>query len=240
MFLMIDGIAGSGKSTILRAAQEDVRRLGKRIFDLVEWTKQQSIPPTFDDVKDADVLFTFEPTKQWVGSAIRYEMSRVDEPYGGASLAHAFALDREIMYRRLILPALRAGKTVIQDRGVTTSMIYQPIMPGGQPLEELVGLPGNVLALSHVPDILLLTDLDVPTAMERILHRDDQGKGVFADPDFLANVSERFRSDWFSQYFASRGACVHTFDTRGEQPHTLARAQKLIRELLEHADQCPS
>jgi thymidylate kinase len=232
MFLMIDGIAGSGKSTILRAAQAEVKRLGLRVFDLVEWTKTQQAPPSFEDVKDFDVLFTFEPTKQWVGSAIRYELSVTGGLYGGETHAHAFSLDREIQYRRLILPCLKAGKTVIQDRGITTSMVYQPVMKGGISFEKLIELPGNRLALTQVPDVLLLTDLNVQTAMERIKSRSDDGKGIWADPVFLTKVSQRFRSDWFSKFFMDRGTCVHTFDTRGEQAATIARAEALIRGLL--------
>lgn len=229
---MVDGIAGSGKSTLLRAAQEWSRGCGHRVFDLRAWTSTHADPPTFDDVRDFDVLFTYEPTRQWVGAAIRFELSRTDVPYSGASLAHAFALDREIMYTRLILPALAAGKTVFQDRGVSTTVAYQPIMPDTLPLEALLALPGNALALTRAPSHLLLTRLDPLVAAERIRKRDEESKGVFADVDFLRRVDERFASPWFRDLFASKGTVLHAIPTDGTVEETSVRAQQLISTIL--------
>lgn len=229
---MIDGIAGSGKSTLLRAAQEWARACEHRVFDLGAWSKEHPEPPRFEDVADYDTYFTFEPTRQWIGSAIRFEMSRTDRPYSGASLAHAFALDREIMYARLVLPALAAGKTVIQDRGVSTSIAYQPIMPDGLPLEDLLALPGNARALDHAPGHLILTSLDPALALERLNGRDEESRGVFADLEFLRRVDERFRSDWFRELFRSRGTILHELDTSSALETTILNAQTLISTIL--------
>jgi thymidylate kinase len=231
-FIMIDGIAGSGKSTLLRAAQEWAAECKHRVFDLREWTKVHADPPHFDEVADHDVFFTFEPTRQWVGAAIRFELSRTDEPYSGITLAHAFSLDREMMYNRLIVPALQAGKTVIQDRGVCTSIVYQPIMAGGISLRRLLKLPGNALALRHAPDTLIITDLDPEIAVERIKKRDEESKGVFADLAFLRRVTRRFRSRWFSFLFTHYGAAVHSFDTGIPLDSMNARAKQLINDIL--------
>ncbi len=231
-FIMIDGIAGSGKSTLLRAAQEWARLCEHRVFDLGAWSKEHAEPPRFEEIADYDAYFTFEPTRQWVGSAIRFEMSRTDAPYSGTSLAHAFALDREIMYKRLILPALDAGKTVIQDRGVSTSIAYQPIMPNGLALEDLVALPGNALALKHAPGHLILTRLDPAVAIERVKMRDEESKGVFADLDFLRRVDERFRSDWFQEMFRTQNTIFHELPTDAPLDATVERAQRLISTIL--------
>jgi len=230
-FIMIDGIAGSGKSTLLRAAETWARERGQKVFDMREWTKTHADPPTFDEVSDYDVFFTNEPTRQWVGAAIRFELSRTDVPYNGESLAHAFALDREIMYRRLIIPALAAGKTVFQDRGVCTSIVYQPIMAGGISLLRLLKLPGNALALKHPPTALIVTDLDPAVAVERIKKRDEESKGVFADLAFLRRVTKRFRSRWFSYLFHRLGTSVHAFDTDVPMGEMVAKAKKLIESL---------
>lgn len=230
--IIVDGIAGSGKSTLLRAAKGWSERCGHRIFDLAEWAKTNPEPPRFDQVVEFDVLFTFEPTRQWVGSAIRHEMSRTDQPYAGESLAHAFSLDREIMYRRLILPALAAGKTIIQDRGVSTSIAYQPIMPDSISLRRLLSLPGNALAMKHAPAALILTDLDAEVAVERIKKRDEESKGVFADLAMLRRVARRFRSHWYSTLFHVHGTSVHTFDTQIPLDEMVRRAEALLDRLL--------
>lgn len=227
-FIIVDGLTGSGKSTILNAVTQWAIECGQRIFRLQDW--KEPTPPRFEDLEDYDVYFTYEPTRSWVGAAIRYELSRTDEPYGGEELAHAFALDRELNYRRLIIPALEAGKTVIQDRGVSSSIVYQPVMPNSVSLETILSLPGNKLALEHAPTALVLTKLPADVAAERIARRGDESKGVFADLKFLKKQEERFASSWFRQLFEERGTKVFELDTSG----TLEESQRLATELIDH------
>lgn len=229
-FIIVDGITGSGKSTILRAVQTWAEACGHRIFRLSDWT--DLAPPRFEDVKNHDVYFTYEPTRTWVGRAIRYELSREDEPYGGEELAHAFALDRQMMYRRLIIPALQAGKTVIQDRSVSTSLVYQPIMPGGLPLEKIMALPGNALALSYPPGALVLTKLPPEVAIRRIAGRSDESKGVFGQLEFLKKLETRFAEPWLRELYESRGTKLYELDTAGTVEETSHRAQQLIDHIL--------
>lgn len=209
-FIVIDGIAGSGKSTLIRALKSNLASQGKKIFDLSDWTKENHEPPRFEDIADFDVYFTFEPTKYWVGAAIRFELSH--EHYSGLVHAQAFSLDRQIQYNRLIIPALIAGKTIIQDRSVSSSIVYQPIMEGGPKLEDLIKLPGNTLALEFCPNDLVITNIDPGKLTERF-NRDDDSKGVFENIEYLKKVNERFHSDWFSQLFTDHGTQVHNFNT---------------------------
>lgn len=229
-FIMVDGLTGSGKSTVIKAVQAWAVECGHRMFRLHEWT--ESRPPAFEDVANFDVYFTYEPTRHWVGAAIRYELSREDNPYGGEELAHAFALDREIMYKRLIIPALEAGKTVIQDRGVSSSLVYQPVMKNSVPLETILALPGNALALRHAPDALILTKLPAQTAFERIKAREDESKGVFTDLSFLKLQEERYSSQWLKKLFEDHGTQVFQLDTSMPIEDTQKRAKQLIEQIL--------
>jgi thymidylate kinase len=231
-FVVVDGLTGSGKSTILRAIKQWATECGHKIFDLEDWSKTHTAPPSFEEVNDFDVYFTFEPSKTWIGSAIRHEMSRTDDPYSGLELAHAFSLDRLIQYRRLILPALSAGKTVIQDRSVSTSIIYQPAMAGGPTLEELLALPGNAAALQHVPDALILTHVKPETAAARLQARANESKGVFEDLELLRKIAKRFAADWFSQLYHERGTSVHHFNADVSKEQMEADAKKLIEQIL--------
>jgi len=229
-FIIVDGLTGSGKSTVLNAIQDWARDCGHKIFRLQDW--KEATPPRFEDVSEFDILFTYEPTRTWVGSAIRYELSNTSDPYSGEELAHAFALDRHIQYKRLILPALEAGKIVIQDRGVSSSLVYQPIMPNSVPLETIMALPGNKLALEHAPDDLILTQVSAQTAMERIRARDDESKGVFAELSFMEKQEERFNSDWFKTLFESHGSQLFQLDTSGTLEQSRTNATTLINHLL--------
>ncbi len=228
--IMVDGITGSGKSTILRAVMMWAESKKHRVFRLSEWTEVE--PPKFEDVSDHDVYFTYEPTRTWVGRAIRYELSRDDVPYGGEELSHAFALDRQIMYRRLILPALEAGKIIIQDRGVSTSLVYQPIMKQSASVETIMNLPGNKLALEHAPDALILTKLPAEIAHQRIMERIDESKGVFSHLEFLKKQEARFQEAWLKDLFQSHGTKMFELDTSGTLEESGEAAKKLIDHIL--------
>lgn len=232
-FILIDGIVGSGKTTVIQAMFDALTAQGLCCFRLQDWKSER--PPTFAEIADFDVYFMFEPTRQWIGAALREEMSQTEHPYGGEELAHAFALDRQIMYRRVILPALKAGKTVVQDRGVSTSIIYQPIQPNSLSLEQILDLPGNKLALEHTPHHLVLTSTPVEHVVDRIrLRPASQGAaGVFADVELARRVDARYREPWFRELFESRGTQIHTLDTSGTLEESQANAIQLITALLQ-------
>lgn len=228
--IMIDGIAGSGKTTVINAMFEQLVAEGRSCWRLQDW--KEEAPPRFDDVKEYDVLFTYEPTRHWVGAAIRNELSH-NKMFRALSHAHAFALDREIQYRRLIIPALQAGRTVIQDRGVSTSLVYQPTMAHGPSLHAVKALPGNVVALANAPQHLVITRAPFEHVAERIRTRADESKGVYSiDLDLLRRADERFRAPWFRKLFESRGTTLHDLDTSGTLEQSKANAIAILSNIL--------
>ncbi len=229
---MIDGIAGSGKTTVIQAMFETVQTTGLRCFRLQDW--KENHPPTFEEISDYDVYFTLEPTRQWIGAAIRKEMSQTEHPYSGEELAHAFSLDRGLMYRRLIIPALEAGKIIIQDRGVSTSLVYQPIMPNSLSLDIVANLPGNKLALEHAPTHLILTSVPIERIADRIRSRPStQGAaGVFADVELASRVDNVYRAPWFRELFESHGTQFHEINTGDTLEKTQESATQLVENLL--------
>lgn len=232
-FIVIDGIDGSGKSTVIKAMRSFTEESGKSSFDLIAWCKEKNTLPSFEDVKDKDILFTAEPTYAWIGAAMRQEMFLGQEPYSPTDFAHAFSLDRLLLYRRLIIPALNAGKTIIQDRSVSTSIIYQADTEDGISLENLLELPGNSLALEHPPDHLILTDISPEVALSRISGRSkEKQEDVFETIDQLKSFDERFRSDWFEKIYTDRGTKLHRLDTKTGMKESIQNAKNLIAKLL--------
>ncbi len=229
---MVDGIAGSGKSTILRAAKTLALERGHCVFDLGEWSATHPHPPRFEEVADHDVFFTFEPTRQWMGAAIRQEFSRADASYTTLEIAQAFSLDRLIMYRRLILPALENGKCVIQDRAVSSSLVYQSIMDPSLTVKEISDLPGNKLALEHAPNLLILTHLDPEVAIARMAARDEESKGIFGQLDLLRQVQASFLSKEFRALFEPHGTNIEILDTSTDLETTLTNARNLLSPFL--------
>ena len=127
-FLMVDGLDGSGKGVVIDALKDYFERKEMKIFDLRYYWKENNDIPGVEEIKDYDVICSAEPTFSMVGKVIREELVRDNKrKYSGLSTAHAFALDREILYKKLLIPARAAGKIILQERGVVTSIVYQPI-----------------------------------------------------------------------------------------------------------------
>ncbi len=216
MFIMVDGIDGSGKRTIVEVMQKFFEDQGRKSFDIGEWSKAHHALPSPDDVGDADLLIGVEPSYAWTGAAIRYEMIKNDRSYHSRDIAAAFSLDRLVIYNRLFLPALKAGKTIIAERGVSSSIAYQPAADTTITLDEVLSLTGNAFALENAPTHLVIADLDPKIAIERLAHRaGKQDDSFFEKESFLKILDSRYKSDWFKQLFKSRGTTVHFVDTSG-------------------------
>jgi len=140
MFITVEGIDGSGKSTLARALAE---RLAQRL--------------------GADrVVLTREPTdtSEWGRRLRRSEqegrLSREEE------IAH-FHKDRLHHLAAVVKPALAAGKIVISDRYVDSMLAYQARDPADAD-RLLASMASEILE----PDLVLLLELPVTTALERI------------------------------------------------------------------------
>ncbi len=231
LFIVLEGIAGSGKSTIIQAFKTWMASQQYTCFDLAEWSDRHFDSPTENDVVDADVLFTMEPSKQWIGRAIRKELSRPEQMYTGIDTAQAFALDRMIQYKRFILPSLAKGKIVIQDRSVASSAVYQPAIDSSITREEVLQLPGNAFALQHPPQHLILTKVDIDHLVAR-LKRNDDHKGIFENVDLLTRVQDAYFSDWFRSVFEKAGTTIHVIDANQPKDIMIQEALALLTSLI--------
>jgi len=142
LFIVIEGIDGTGKST-------QSRRLG-------EWFSRHG----------REVVLSREPTDGPWGKKIREtastgRLSPQDE-------LECFLKDRQQHVEELIKPALAAGKVVILDRYYFSTMAYQGAR-GFDPQE----IRKRNEAFAPVPDLLLILDLEVDAALERIGVRGD-------------------------------------------------------------------
>jgi thymidylate kinase len=232
-YIVIDGITGSGKTTILEEIRTWSKSCGHTIFDLDSWCKQHHSIPRFEELEDMDVIFASEPTSALIGKAIRNELSHGDE-YSPYELAHAFSLDRHILANRLVMPARKAGKLIIQSRSVSSSIAIQSIMDNGPSREEIMNLPGNAFCLANAPDHLILTHVPPETVHARLAKRDTEDKGIFEKMNLLIKEEEVYKSKSFSEIFSSRGTHVHQFDANQSLEDVQARARQLIGSILKH------
>lgn len=102
LFVVLEGIDGSGKSTQLNLLKNALQKEGY------------------------EVITTSEPTKEKLGVILRDYLSNPSSiPFADALL---FAADRVEHYYEFIEPHLEKGKIVISDRYTASSIVYQGSM----------------------------------------------------------------------------------------------------------------
>lgn len=222
-FVMVDGLDGSGKGAIVDALQGWAERKGMKVLDLRSYCHEKGTFPEPEEIAQYDAIVSAEPTFCYIGKAIREEMIRATErQYSALSLAQAFALDREILYKRVIIPAIKAGKYIFQERGISSSLVYQPVQEHIQ-LSELIKMTGNRTAMQFAPALLVIAVVKPETVIKRLDRREKKDNSIFDSLEFQRNIDSRFRSDWLRQLFEQHGSKVGYIDTN--EPKTLEETQ---------------
>jgi len=106
LFVVLEGIDGSGKTTISKMLVDRLNRLGFK------------------------AEYTFEPTDSEIVEVIRGKYSEYRDAYVDAL---TFALDRLLHLKRKVIPLLRDGFIVVSDRYMYSSVAYQAA--SGAPIE---------------------------------------------------------------------------------------------------------
>lgn len=168
LFIVIEGIDGTGKST-------QAKRLG-------EWFTAQG----------REVVLSHEPTAGPWGQKVRD--SAATGRLSPEEELEYFLNDRRQHVEELITPSLAAGKVVILDRYYFSTMAYQ----GARGFDPTEIRKANE-AFAPAPDLLLIMDLDVDSALERIGARGDAANEFEKRENlercravFLSLASERF------------------------------------------------
>ena len=139
-FICLEGLDGSGKSTQARFLAERLRKTHK-------------------------VVLTVEPSYGRIGTFIRNSYLYGEKRLSSVVEALLFAADRVDHVQNEIIPALEAGKVVVSDRYVYSSLAYQGA--AGLGLEWIEKI--NVYAIR--PDLALFLDVELETVMLRLKPR---------------------------------------------------------------------
>ncbi len=233
MFVIVDGIDGSGKSTVSRAWRDMFEARGEKIFETVTFEKSNGRIPTINDIGDATVICSAEPAYAGVGKILRDEMLRPNSGYTPRQITEAFAEARRERYESLIVPAIKRGLLIVQDRGITTSLAYQPAMSPEISEEFVASLPGNQLAIEWRPDVVILCEVPADVALTRLARRADKNDdSVFEQHDYMMRLAHRLQADSWKTFLQKNGTQFIVFDA--DQPLALAikSAQHLLIDLL--------
>ncbi len=213
---MVDGLDGAGKGVFLNTVIEEMEKSGQQIFDVHKLWEKHNRLPYFKELEGHQVISTSEPTYYGPGKFLRQTLisKNAETKYSTWAIAQCYALDRQVLYEGLVLPCLEKGVHVIQSRSVSTSLIYQKLtgQKDGVSLEDILNLPGNQFALEHAPDYLVILTLRARQIIERLEKRGKKDDAIFENLEFQRKVRREFESEWFREFFESRGTKVVYLD----------------------------
>ena len=137
-FICIEGLDGCGKTTQSRLL---VRRLKRRGYDAV---------------------YTTEPSRGKIGRFIRKYFLHGEKRGSGIVEALLFAADRAEHVKEEVIPALDAGKVLVSDRYVYSSLAYQGAT--GLDLEWIAKINEHAIR----PDLAVFIDVEPGMVVKRL------------------------------------------------------------------------
>jgi len=195
-FITFEGIEGSGKST-------QARRLA--------------------DSLGGNVLLTHEPGGTSIGRAIR---SLLLDPANRAMAPTAevmlFFADRAQHVAEVVRPALEAGRTVISDRFVDSSLVYQG-WGRGLPLEVIRAVAEAAVGALR-PDLTIFLDVPVETGLARV---DKRGVHDRLESE-VREFHQRVRSGYLALISQEPKRWVH-IDGSGTAETVFARVSEAVK-----------
>lgn len=166
-FIVFDGNEGCGKSTQARLLKEHLERQG------------------------ADVLLVRDPGTTRIGELIRAILLNPDHDEMAMRCEMLlYMAARAQMMKEIILPALDAGKTVISDRFVSSTLAYQL---GGDGLSaDEIRAVADIAIKQRWPDLTLILDMEVERSIARVQRAKDR---IEQRPiEYHAHVRQNFLS----------------------------------------------
>jgi dTMP kinase len=162
--IVLEGIDGSGKTTLALAMAERIEALGRQ------------------------VVVTKEPTDGPIGKQIRALAQAGRDRVSAEEEFELFHKDRTEHVRDLVRPALESGKIVIQDRSYFSSYAYQ-----GERGVDRQHILEKSESIAPRPNLLLVVDVPAEIGLERIRRsRPAVGTDDFETLDSLRRVRQVF------------------------------------------------
>lgn len=181
LYIAIEGIDGSGKTTQVEKVFRYFRNLGR------------------------DVVTTREPRKNVgvIGELIQ-RILQGKEKIPSVAFQYLFTADREIHHEELITPSLKAGKVLVSDRCFWSAVPYG-ILDRDKKLDEntaeYILVAQSILSMYHqftIPDYTFYLDIPLDTAFERIKRSEGTGE-IYEEKEKLEKIIKGYQ--WLLQKF---------------------------------------
>ena len=178
LFIVFEGIDGSGKTTQIERLANYIRKKDKY----------------------QDVLLTREPT--WRATNIKSILTTSNDAYsGGLRCAEYFIDDRAEHVNSQILPALEQGAYVLCDRFTLSTLGYQSTQRVD--LSLLIQMHNDRKIIT--PDLTFFVDTPVSVAVERRLKRGDPAEKFEKDTSFQEELRNSYISIVEQSYNSPEG-----------------------------------
>lgn len=165
-FITLDGIDGSGKTTQLNVMKQ--------------WFEQNNLP----------VVFTREPGGTAFGEALREIVLKVGNQIDPRAETLLMFAARQQHLVDVILPNLNKGINVVSDRFTDATFAYQG---GGKGLPETdIDTLQTWVQGSLRPDLTILLDVSLETAMQRIEGAREKDRFEQEDSAFFTRVRDTY------------------------------------------------
>jgi len=179
-YIAFEGIDGSGKTTQAKRLKEYFEKKRKR------------------------VLLTHEPTRKPPIGDLIHNIVQGNIKLPSVSFQYLFAADREVNMKTEVLPALRAGKTVITDRCFWSAVAYGMFDKSKEFTsrnKDLILISQSILSLYHqfiIPDCTFYIKISEETAIKR-LAKIRRKKEYYETLAKLKKIKEGY--DWLAKKF---------------------------------------
>lgn len=211
MFIVLEGLDGSGSTTQLRMLAEALRA-------------PEITPEIAPEIAPPEIVCTAEPTSGPVGRLIREALA--GRLLGEGVLPYLFTADRRDHLDRLVLPALRRGAIVLSDRYLLSSLAYQS---AALPMERVAELNADFRA----PDLTILMDLPVDACLARIEARaqaQNVQREIFERRERLLLIADAY--DRAAKLRLAAGDRLIRLDASGSREEVHARILSAVRAIL--------
>ncbi|MEM7455346.1 MAG: dTMP kinase [Planctomycetota bacterium] len=202
MFIVFDGIDGAGKTT--------------QIESLARWLSSGG-----PDSREREVVVCKDPGSTQLGEQLRSMLLGIHEtPIHMRSEMLMFTAARTQLVEQLIRPALSAGKTVVLDRYILSTVVYQG--HAGELRPEDIWTVNRIATDDLLPDLTFVLDLPVEKAMQRLGESRDRmesrGEAYFG----------KVREGFLHEAGADEKGCTHLVDASKSVDEMQAEIRQIV------------
>lgn len=203
-FIVFEGINGCGKSTLMKSFAARLAARGR------------------------ECISTFEPGDTPLGAGIRtLVLERPELSIDPVAELLLFGADRAQHISGVIAPALQQQKIVLCDRYMYSMAAFQGY---GRKLDRsLIEAVNTIAVQTAIPDLVVLLDVDVPTALGRLAARNDKSVDRLEHEEI--SFHERIR-EGFLEIARTRPEPFLVLDGRRTPPEVLDELTNPLKELL--------